>query len=154
MNRIASQRYIDGSRGQPCALRCSEQCDGGGETSVFAHIRDRHTGLSIKASDISGADACFHCHELFDGRAGSPLPSEVWLFHALRGLQETLENRIARGLLFLTQDVHREPKPVTRKPKAERKPVGKSRPRSQRKAVWPSSKIETANNLKRRSADT
>lgn len=142
MNRIASQRYVDGSRGQPCTLRCSDFCDGGGDTTVFAHIRDRHTGRSIKASDVSGADACFYCHALFDGHAGAPLPPEVWLFHALRGLQETIENRISRGLLFLTQDTHREPKAKPRKARADRKPFPKRSPE------WPQGKrLISRNNL-------
>lgn len=150
MNRIASRKYVDGARGQRCSLRIAGVCTGGGEDTVFAHIRDQHTGRSIKASDCSGADACRACHAKFDGHAGAPLSHEDWLIYALRGLQETLENRIARGLLFLTQDVHREPKPVARLPKAERKPVGKSRPMESRKAEWPSRKIATANNLKRK----
>lgn len=119
MDRIASAKYVAGSRGQPCSLRIVGVCTGGGEDTVFAHIRDRHTGRSIKASDISGADACFACHSKFDGQNGAPLSNEEWLFYALRGIQVTLENRIARGLLFLTQDVV---KPLADRPIASRKP--------------------------------
>lgn len=138
MTRIASRKYIDGSRGQPCSFRMPG-CDGGGETTVFAHIRDRHTGRSIKASDISGADSCHHCHARFDGQLGAPLSEAEWLFYALRGLQETLENRIRRGLLFLPQDVERPKIVKPRKPRAERRSIPHN----------PERKIQSRNTLKK-----
>jgi hypothetical protein len=119
VNRIASAKYVAGSRGQPCTFRIGGVCTGGGEDTVFAHIRDRHTGRSIKASDISGGDCCAACHRKFDGHDGAPLSADDWLFYALRALQETLENRVARGLLFLTQDVA---KARAERPTPQRKP--------------------------------
>lgn len=116
MKRIASRHYIDGSRGQPCTLQIPGVCDGGGETTVFAHIKDGHSGRGIKASDISGCDACMGCHAKFDGQSGAPLSAEDWLFYALRGLQRTLENRIARGLLILRLDIEPVTKPKSSKP--------------------------------------
>lgn len=103
MNRISSAAYLRASQGQPCTLRIAGVCTGGGEDTVPAHIRDRHQGRSIKASDTSIADACFACHAKFDGRSGAPLNEEDWLFYALRGLQETIENRIERGILKLPE---------------------------------------------------
>lgn len=131
MTRIASRKYRDASRGQQCTLRIAGVCTGGGEDTVFAHIRDRHTGRSQKASDISGCDSCRACHARFDGQDGHPLSKEDRLFYALRGLQETLERRIAQGVVILPRDA---PKPASarptrkRKPKAERTPVRPSRP--------------------------
>lgn len=123
MKRIASRAYIDGAKGETCKLRIAGVCRGGRETTVFAHIRDGHAGRSIKASDVSGADACFWCHAKFDGQAGEPLPRELWLLYALRGMQETLENRIARGIVKLKLD---EPKqrevPVRKKADPNHKP--------------------------------
>ena len=128
MTRIASRKYLNGSRGQPCTLRIAGVCTGGGEDTVFAHIRDRHTGRSIKASDISGADCCWACHEVFDRRARLPaddlghriyLPDDLWMFYALRGIQETMERRIAQGILVLPLDVE---KPMSEKPTPPRKP--------------------------------
>lgn len=116
MNRLSSKKYRDGARDQPCTLRCSAGCDGGGETTVFAHISDRHSGRGIKASDISGADACYSCHTKFDGHNGEPLNDTNWNFYALRGLQETLENRIERGILVFPHDP--PPKPSSKPPKA------------------------------------
>lgn len=101
MNRVSSKAYLEGARGETCKLRIAGVCIGGTETTVAAHIRDRHTGRSIKASDTSIADACAACHRAFDGQGGKPLSKEDWLFYALRGLQETIENRIERGILKL-----------------------------------------------------
>lgn len=119
MSPIRSRKYLAGSRGQPCKLRIVGVCTGDVETTVPAHIRDRHTGRSIKASDLSVADSCFACHEKFDGRAGEPLPPEEWLFYALRGLQDTLESREARGLLVVPRDA---PKPLHERKTPQRKP--------------------------------
>lgn len=103
MNRIASRKYTQAARNQPCTLCIAGVCTGGGADTVFAHIRDRHTGRSIKASDFSGADACFACHEAFDRRAKMPdgflITDLDFLFYALRGLQLTIENRIERDIL-------------------------------------------------------
>lgn len=101
MNAVRSKKYLDGARGQPCSLRIVGCCTGGGDDTVFAHIRDRHTGRSIKASDLSGADSCAACHRRFDGQDGKPLSEVDWLFYALRGIQETTENRFERGILVI-----------------------------------------------------
>lgn len=127
MTRITSKAYRDGARGQPCTLRCSIHCDGGGETTVFAHLRDRHTGAGIKASDISGCDACFACHSLMDEGG---LSKELWTIYALRGLQETLENRIQRGILIMPSDATETRRTSTAKPA---KIAGRPMPKSSRK---------------------
>lgn len=123
MIRISSKKYLAGSKGQECTLRIPGHCVGGTETTVPAHIRDRHKGGATKASDISVANACLGCHSAFDTGL---LTNEEWLFYALRGLQETLEQRVEAGLLVLPQDIvtpmmDRPTKP--RKPKAERKAI-------------------------------
>ena len=141
MNRISSSKYLAGSRGAPCTLRIAGCCTGNAETTVPAHIKDRHAGRSIKASDLSVADACGACHAKFDGQAGEPLSREEWLFYALRGLQETLERRVEIGLLFVPLDApapfHERPvRP--RKPPSERTKVPQSdRPIQQRSDAWP-----------------
>lgn len=129
MTRISSRRYLAGSRGETCKLRIPGVCTNDTETVIPAHIRDRHTGRSIKASDLSVTDACFACHEVFDGRNGT-LPREDWLYYALRGLQDTLEAREAKGLLIVPKDIERpsSARPTKpRKPKAERAklPIGR-----------------------------
>jgi len=45
---------------------------------------------------------------------------EEWLTYALRGLQETLEQRIEAGLLIFPHDAPKPPKAITRKPAGQR----------------------------------
>lgn len=132
--RISSKAYRDGAKGSPCTLRMPG-CDGGGETTVFAHIRDRFTGRSIKASDLSGCDACASCHARLDGQAGAPLSYEDWLVYALRGLQETMHRRVEQGILIVPQDAPKARAVKPRKPKADRQKI------VTRKQPWPSKKI-------------
>ncbi len=117
MSRLSSEKYLRGSKGQPCSMRIPGHCVGGTETTVPAHIRDRWKGGGNKASDISVANACFGCHRAFDQGL---LTKEEWLTYALRGLQETLEQRIEAGLLIFPHDVPTERKPAVRKPKQQR----------------------------------
>lgn len=117
MSRISSKKYLAGSRGAECTLRIPGHCVGGTETTVPAHIRDRHKGGGTKASDISVANACFGCHAALDQ---GMLTNEEWLFYALRGLQETLEQRIEAGLLVIPQDLST---PLMDRPVKPRKPA-------------------------------
>lgn len=116
MNRLSSRKYRDGAKGETCKLNIPGVCNFDSETVVFAHIRDEHTGGAIKASDISGVDACSSCHANFDGQAGEPMIGATWMLYALRGLQRTLENRIERGILVFPHDP--PSKPSTKPPKA------------------------------------
>ena len=96
-------------------------------------LGDKWKGGGTKASDISVANACFGCHAAFDTGA---LTKEEWLFYALRGLQETLEQRVAAGLLIFPHDA---PKPSTvtaRKPKEQRAKIA-SRPTNWPKRAFP-----------------
>lgn len=125
MTALHSAKYLAGSRDAPCAFRIPGVCVN--RDAVPCHARDRHTGRSIKASDLSVIDGCPACHDVFDRRAKMPngelISDEDWLFYALRGLQDTLERRVEIGLLSLPLDT---PKPFAtrsvapRKPKAER----------------------------------
>lgn len=134
MSLVRSKKYRDGARGQGCTLRIAGVCTGNTETTVFAHIRDSHTGRSIKASDLSGCDACWACHEILDGRNGT-LDEVDWLFYALRGLQETLERRVEQGLLSLDIDV---PKPFKDRPAKPRKLVEQRQAIPTRQSPMPS----------------
>lgn len=141
---LRSAKYLRGSKGEPCKLAIPGVCTGDVDTVIPAHIRDRHTGRSVKASDLSVADACFACHEVFDLRAKLPsgqfLTSEEWLFYALRGLQDTIESRVRRKIIIVSLDAEHlstsKPTP-TRKPKADRTKI------PARKTEWPSRKIPT-----------
>lgn len=130
MTAIHSAKYLSGSRGATCKLQIPGVCAGDVETTIPAHIRDRHTGKAQKASDLSVTDACWACHEVFDRRAKMPngefITDAEWHFYALRGLQDTLEGRHEKGLLFVPVDPAKpfhERKTKPRKPPAERKPI-------------------------------
>jgi hypothetical protein len=127
---VRSPKYLAGSRGAPCALQLPG-CTGDAETTVPCHIRDRHTGRSVKASDLSVADGCHHCHEIFDFRAKLPsgefLTEPEWHYYALRALQRTLERRADIGLLIVAgfdpQAARTERRVKPRKPPAQRAKV-------------------------------
>lgn len=83
--------------------------------------------MGMKASDLSVVDGCSGCHFCMDQNM---LTKEEWLFYALRGLQETLEQRFEAGLLIVPVDAETPPmervvKP--RKPRDQRKKIA-SRP--------------------------
>ena len=127
---LRSRKYRDGSRGQHCKLRIAGVCEDNRETTVFCHFPDRHYGKSQKASDTSGADGCQRCHDVMDRRVKMPngdlISREDWLFYALRGIQETLEDRVARGIVVVPLDPERLSSDRTvpkRKPKSERKAI-------------------------------
>lgn len=106
---------------------------------MFAHILDRHAGKAQKASDTSGADSCGPCHDVFDGRAGFPLSRDEWHFFALRGLQETLENRVRRGIAVIALDLA---KPASARPTPKRIPKSQRNPIPQPvEIIWPSRPI-------------
>lgn len=128
MTALHSRKYLDGSRGAPCSLRIPGVCRDDRETTVPAHIRDRHKGGGNKASDLSVADACEACHMVFDRQRRLPngmlLSDEEWHFYALRGLQDTLERRREIGLLFVPEDAA---KTFAERPVKPRKPPDQRR---------------------------
>lgn len=138
MGRIKSAKYLAGSKGAECTLRIPGVCNHNSETTVPAHLRDRHKGGGGKASDISVANACSSCHAKLDGQAGEPLSKEDWLFYALRGLQETLQQRFEAGLLIVPVDAE---KPLAERASKPRKPASErakipSRKMQSRKTEW------------------
>lgn len=115
---IRSKKYLAGSKGAPCAFRIPSICNGDWSTTVPCHIRDGHNGMGQKASDLSVANGCSSCHDAMDGRS-TVLSKEDWLFYALRGLQETLQQRFETGLLIVPVDIET---PLVSKPIKPRKP--------------------------------
>lgn len=124
---IRSKKYLAGSRDAPCTFRIPSVCNGDWSTTVPCHIRDGNKGTGNKASDLSVANGCFACHDAMDGRS-IVLSKEDWLFYALRGLQETLQQRLEAGLLIVPLDVETpaSDRPIkARKPKDQRTPIPK-----------------------------
>lgn len=55
--------------GQPCLVRLPG-CDGGGATTVLAHVRRGNVaGVGQKPADLCAVYSCMRCHDLLDGRA-------------------------------------------------------------------------------------
>lgn len=147
---IRSAKYLRGSKDESCKLRIV--CEGYGDNVVPCHARDRHTGKGVKASDLSVIDGCQACHDVFDLRAKLPsgqfLTSEEWLFYALRGLQDTIESRVRRGIIIVPLDAEHlsssKPTPA-RKPKEQRTKI------PARVDAWPEDrKLVSRNTLARK----
>lgn len=114
---IRSRKLRQHAKGQPCTLRF-DGCDGGGETTVLAHLRDAFKGMGQKSSDLSACYACGPCHDRLDHQLHKISPAEFY-FHQLRALQETLEILHADGLLIVPVD---PVTPMLEKPIRQRKP--------------------------------
>jgi hypothetical protein len=88
------------ARDMPCTLMLPG-CDGGGETTVLAHIRyNSNAGMGQKPIDLHGVRSCAGCHDQIDGRNGTlqrdPESHEAAL---LRGLLRTLAAYEREGIL-------------------------------------------------------
>lgn len=143
---IRSRAYLDGSRGQPCALQIPHVCLGTTDTTIPGHVRDETFGRSQKADDISVIDMCMACHDLFDGRSGT-LSREDWLFYALRGLQRTLRSRVLRGIAVIALD---RQKPASEQRTKPRKPP-EQRAKINSRTEWPTGqKLQSRNTLRRK----
>ena len=128
-----SAKVLRHAKGQPCTLRFPGICNGGGETTVACHIRDAHKGMGQKASDHSIVFGCAACHRYLDEQTWRRLLTEADVnYHVIAALQETWAILIRDGIIVFPHDVHREPKPRARKPKADRKAI------PHRDTEWPS----------------
>jgi hypothetical protein len=78
------------ARGKPCMVLL-EGCDGGGETTVLAHIRKAHiAGMGQKPPDLCGVYACHNCHGLIDARQKTVLDAASMNTVILYALLRTL----------------------------------------------------------------
>lgn len=98
---MISQKLRDSAKGQKCTLCIPMVCDGGGETTVLAHIRDGVKGLGNKANDWSACFSCGPCHDHLDQHR---LSYQDELFYSLRGLQRTMARWIEVGLVTIAGD--------------------------------------------------
>jgi hypothetical protein len=95
---LVSPALRQAARGMRCTLRWSLECDGGGDTTVLAHLRGPWCGIGQKPSDWFGVYACHACHDALDGRRGERVPPE----EVVRALHETLASLFRDGLLAVT----------------------------------------------------
>lgn len=79
------------AKGQECTLRLPG-CDGGGETTILAHMRG--AGMGVKLHDSQGCHACAPCHAAFDAMASD----DAWKVFP-RAQWETQGRAIEAGLL-------------------------------------------------------
>lgn len=93
---LISPKLRESAKGRACTVRWSD-CDGGGETTVLAHLRKwSGAGIGQKGDDTFAVFACMPCHDAIDGRGnGSYVPENV----LLRALRETQAVWLAEGLL-------------------------------------------------------
>lgn len=92
---LVSPALRKSARGRDCTLRLPG-CDGGGETTVLAHIRMfGNAGVGQKPADLFAVFACHHCHDSLDGRnRWRPDAGDI-----LRALMETQSAWMAEGLI-------------------------------------------------------
>lgn len=92
---VVSQRLRDSARGEPCTLRL-DGCDGGGETTVLAHLRGKWAlGIAKKPHDTFGVYACSNCHRREEMSLGCTDHDR------LRALYETQNALISAGLISI-----------------------------------------------------
>jgi hypothetical protein len=131
---IRSEKYRRGAKGSPCRFR-GPTCNQDPQTSQFAHANGAAFGKGgmHKAHDIAGLDACSDCHAYIDvGHGTRPLISDAEFWRLmLRGVVETMVDRIRRNVIIVPLDVERlsHDRPVKpRKPKSERRAVPAGKP--------------------------
>ena len=149
---IRSQKVLRSAKGQPCAFRFPGICQGGTETTVWAHLNGGRfgKGMGIKAHDILGFHACFACHTYYDtGHGTKPLMSDAELLWAVLGaVTETWVRLIAAGIVLVPMDAE---KPAPERPIPARKPKAERAAIPQRKDPWPKGqKLQSRNDLRRK----
>ena len=87
------------ARGKPCQVRLFPYCDGGGETTVFAHMNCDDKGMGFKSPDWWGADCCANCHDVLDGRSGAGYSQLELKGFFVDGVYRTIKSRIEEGLI-------------------------------------------------------
>ena len=85
------------ARGERCTVRIPGICDGGGETTVLAHLPAPGLPAARKVTDISACFACAACHDVIDRRMRCDWPSRD--ADLRRATVETQTRWIAKGLM-------------------------------------------------------
>jgi hypothetical protein len=134
---IRSRKVLDTAKGAACAFRFPGICQGGTETTVWAHLNGGRygKGAGIKAHDILGGHACFWCHAYLDtGHGTNPqMSQDVFLECVLGGVTETLVRLIVAGVVSVPQDAE---KPASERPTKPRKPA-EQRTKIKSRSDWP-----------------
>lgn len=98
--KVRSKAIMKAARDEPCQLRISSLIPGhrcsGDDTSVMAHPPSFGKGVGTKVSDLGTIIACYHCHDLLDGRD----ERIKWL---TENYPTALQERITLGILATLQ---------------------------------------------------
>lgn len=97
-NPVRSNPLRQSARMETCTVRLPG-CDGGGQTTVLAHLPNCGRGIGRKASDLDGVHACASCHDQIDGRTQLSVNYDVFLQTLLRAHSETLQRWTDTGLV-------------------------------------------------------
>lgn len=68
---------------------------------MFAHIRTVGTGLGYKPLDSMGVFACYHCHQVQEGKINTPMMPKEVKARIIAGLAETHAFLVANGHMVL-----------------------------------------------------
>ncbi len=82
------------ARGRECQIR-APGCNFDTDTTVLAHLNG--AGMGTKASDLHGAWACSHCHDLVDGRGSTLVSVTMRRLYHLEGIIRTQKILIDEG---------------------------------------------------------
>lgn len=96
---IRSKKLRDSARGEQCTLRIPGVCCGDPETVVLCHLPYGGRGMGTKCPDTHAAYGCHACHDAIDGRDGYLVLPEERLECCLRGLAETQQRMVEKGLI-------------------------------------------------------
>jgi hypothetical protein len=69
LSKAKLKKLTEMARDQPCWLKLPHICDGGGETTVYAHYRDQSLGFALSQKGLLGCPVCAPCHDAVDGRS-------------------------------------------------------------------------------------
>jgi hypothetical protein len=102
MSKIKQSKMTKLARGSRCYLHLDQNCQSGGETTVFAHLGISAMGMKNRVGGIDfGCPACFNCHNLVDGRtqADPPLEREWMELCHLRGTISYMRLMAKEGII-------------------------------------------------------
>jgi hypothetical protein len=95
--KAKSTKIRASARGKTCFVCIPSICDGGGDTTVLAHLHGG--GMGSKTLDIHAAYCCSACHDVIDGRIPSSLSKETLTRYHLEGVIRTQKELVREGLL-------------------------------------------------------
>lgn len=107
-HRVERRAIRQAASGAPCMVRLPNVCDGGGQTTVLAHLRMLGGGgMGYKPDDLDAIYACHACHDYIDGRR--PMPDEGlerWELYVtlLRAHCWTVRYLVERGVISIKEE--------------------------------------------------